>query len=229
MPTWGTPTVSTEGPRAQVIVNGDKHVGGYDVQTGKEIWRLKGGGDIPVPTPVLGHGLVFITNAHGPLASLMAVRLDATGDISLGPNETANQFVAWSYPRDGAYMITPVLYGDNLYNAKNNGVMGCYDARSGTKRYQERLGSGTSGFTASPVAGDGKVYFASEDGDVYVVKAGPTFQLLAKNTMGDVCMASPAIAGGVIYFRTQSYVMAIGAARTTSASGARITSGARTK
>jgi len=110
-------------------------------------------------------------------------------------------------------MITPVVYGDYLYNAKNNGVMSCYDAKSGTKIYQERLGAGTSGFSASPVAGDGKIYFAGEDGDIYVVKAGPKFELVARNAMGEVCMASPAISGGVLYVRTQSHVVAIGPKR----------------
>ena len=107
-------------------------------------------------------------------------------------------------------MATPVVYGDYLYNAEMNGVLNCYNARTGERLYQQRLGGGTSGFTASPVAGDGKIYFSSEDGDIYVVKAGPTFELIAKNVMGDVCMASPAISGGVIYFRTKSQVVAVG-------------------
>ena len=213
VPTWGTPTVHAVGGRAQMIVNGFKHAGAYDVETGKEIWRLQGGGDIPVPTPVVGHGLVFLTSAHGPMAPLYAIRLDAAGDISLKPGETSNQYVAWSYARDGAYMITPIVYGDYLYNAKNNGALSCYNARTGERMYQTRLGSGTSGFTASPVAGDGKVYFASEDGDVFVVKAGPAYELLATNPMGDVCMASPALSKGVIYFRTKSHVVAVAAAR----------------
>lgn len=213
VPTWGTPTVYAEGSPPQVIVNGYKHVGAYDARTGKEVWRLKGGGDIPVPTPVLGHGMVFITNAHGPMAPVFAIRLSAAGDISLGAGESSNQSVAWSYPRDGAYMVTPVVYGDYLYSSKNNGVMNCFDAKTGTKIYQQRLGSGASGFSASPVAGDGKIYFTGEDGDIYVVKAGPTFELLAKNSMGEVCMASPAISAGVLYIRTQSHVVAIGAKR----------------
>jgi len=211
VPTWGTPTVHADGATAQMIVNGYKHTGGYDVRTGKELWRLKGGGDIPVPTPVVAHGLAFITNAHGPMAPIYAIRLNATGDISLAANASSNQFVAWSYPRDGAYMITPLVYGDYLYNAKNNGVMSCYDAKTGNRIYQQRLGGGTSGFTASPVAGDGKLYFSSEDGDIYVVKAGPTFELVSRNTMGEICMASPAISGGVLYFRTQSHVVAVAA------------------
>jgi outer membrane protein assembly factor BamB len=209
VPTWGTPTVIADGPQPQVVVNGYRHAGGYDLKTGKELWRLNGGGDIPVPTPVVGAGLIFITNAHGPMAPIYAIKTTASGDVSLGTNQTSNEGVAWSVARDGAYMITPIVYGDHLYSAKNNGVVSCYDARSGARLYQERLGSGTTGFTASPVAGDGKIYFSSEDGDVYVVKAGPTFALVAKNSMGDVCMASPAIADGTIYFRTKSQVVAI--------------------
>ena len=219
VPTWGTPTVHVRGGRAQMLVNGFKHAGAYDVETGKEIWRLQGGGDIPAPTPVVAHDLVFLTSAHGPMAPVYAIRADAIGDVSLKPGETSNTFVAWSYPRDGAYMATPVAYGDHLYICRLNGVLHCYNARSGERLYQTRLGGGTTGFSASPVAGDGKVYFASEDGDVYVVKAGPAFELLAKNPMGDVCMASPAIAAGVMYFRTRSHVVAIGAIGGPSGSG----------
>jgi outer membrane protein assembly factor BamB len=211
VPTWGTPAVHEDGRIAQMIVNGYKHTGGYDVTTGKELWRLSGGGDIPVPTPVVARGMVFITNAHGKMAPIYAIRLNATGDISLKENETSNQFVAWSSARDGAYMITPLIYGDHFYSCKNNGVLSCYEADSGNKIYQERLGTGTSGFSASPVAGDGKIYFTGEDGDIYVVKSGPRFEILAKNSMGEVCMASPALSGGTIYFRTQSHVIAVSA------------------
>jgi outer membrane protein assembly factor BamB len=213
VPTWGTPTVHLVDGRAQMIVNGFRHAGAYDVATGKEVWRLSGGGDIPVPTPVVAHGLVFLTSAHGRMAPIYAIRVDASGDISLKPGETSNAGVAWSYARDGAYMMTPLAYGDYLYTAKNNGVLSCYNARTGERMYQTRLGSGTTGFSASPVAGDGKIYFASEDGDIFVVKAGPAFELLATNAMGDVCMASPALSRGVIFVRTKSHVVAASAAR----------------
>jgi outer membrane protein assembly factor BamB len=209
VPTWSSPTVCEVGGRALLLVNGYKHIGGYDAETGKEVWRLKGGGDIPVPTPVVAHDLVFITNAHGRMAPIYAVRLDAAGDISLAENATSNKHVAWMVPRDGAYMITPLVYGDYLYSSKNNGVLYCFEARTGNRVYQERLGDGATGFTASPVAGDGKLYFSSEDGDVYVVKAGSKFELLSKNNMGEVCMATPAISEGVLYFRTQGHVVSI--------------------
>ncbi|HYK88591.1 MAG TPA: PQQ-binding-like beta-propeller repeat protein [Acidobacteriota bacterium] len=209
VPTWGTPTIYADGTNAQVIINGYKHIGSYDVRTGKEMWWLQGGGDIPVPTPVVSRGMAFITNAHGKTAPIYGIRLSAAGDISLKEGETSNQFVAWSAPRDGSYMATPLVYGDYLYNCRWNGVLGCYEADSGKRVYQERLGSGTSAFTASPVAGDGKIYFSSEEGDIYVIKAGPTFEVLARNSMGEVCMASPAISEGTIYFRTQSQLVAV--------------------
>jgi outer membrane protein assembly factor BamB len=103
-----------------------------------------------------------------------------------------------------------VVYGDYLYSCRMNGVLICYNASTGERMYQQRLGGGTSGFSASLVAGDGKIYASSEDGDVYVIKAGPVFEQVSRNAMGDVCMASPAISHSVLYFRTKSYLVAIG-------------------
>jgi outer membrane protein assembly factor BamB len=210
VPTWSTPTVHEVGGRTQVIVNGWKHTGAYDFATGKEIWKLAGGGDIPVPTPIAGHGLIFITNAHGRQgAPVYAIRETASGDISLPAGETTNAHVAWSAPRDGAYMISPVLYDGLLYVSKNNGVFNVFDAKTGERVYQQRLGSGTTGFTASIVAADGKIYFTSEDGDVYVVRAGRTFELLATNPIGEIGMATPAISEGMLFFRTDKSLLAI--------------------
>ena len=168
VPTFSTPTVHVEEGRAQVIVNGWKHIGGYDAATGKELWRMKGGGDIPVPTPVVAGGLVYITNAHGGAAPIYAIRTSATGDVSLPEGRTSNAHVAWSQERDGAYMQTPLVYAGLLYNCRDNGVLSVYDAKTGRRLYQQRLGEGGAGFTASPVAADGKVYFTSEEGEVTV-------------------------------------------------------------
>jgi outer membrane protein assembly factor BamB len=110
-------------------------------------------------------------------------------------------------------MATPVVYGNIVYNCRWNGVLNAYELESGKRLFQERLGAGTTAFSASPVAGDGKIYLTSEDGDVYVVKAGPTFEVLAKNPMNETCLASPAISGGVVFIRTASRVVAIGAGK----------------
>lgn len=207
IPTWGTPTVDLGEDRRQVIVNGYKHIGGYDFDTGEELWKLEGGGDIPVPTPVVAHGMVFITNAHGRMAPILAISATAEGEFTMKPKDS--EHMIWSIERGGNYMQTPLVYGDLLYCCKNNGVLSVFDARTGTRAYRERLGSGTTGFSASGVAADGKLYFTSEEGEVYVIKAGEEFDLLAVNEMGETCMATPAISAGVMFFRTRSQLVAV--------------------
>lgn len=209
-PTWSTPAVHVANGRTQVIVNGFKHVGGYDLRTGKELWRMKGGGDIPVPTPILRGDLVFITNAHGPAAPIFAVRAGATGDISLVEGTQASDQIVWSQQREGAYMQTPVVYGDHLYICRDNGVLSVYEAETGRRLYQQRLADGRTGFSASAVAGDGKLYYTSEEGSVLVIKAGPVFEQLAENAMGETAMATPAISEGTIVFRTRRRLVAVG-------------------
>ena len=211
VPTWSTPTILTHQGRAQVVVNGYKHVGGYDAQTGQELWKLAGGGDIPVPTPVVAHGLIFITSAHGRMAPIYAVRAGATGDITLGQNETRNDHIVWSQSRRGNYMQTPLVAGEHLYCCNDAGVLACYLARTGENLYSERLGPGGSGFTASGVAADGKLYFSNENGLVYVVKTGPRLEVIATNSLGETRMASPALSEGKLFFRTRHQVVAVGA------------------
>ena len=213
VPTWSTPTVHFGAGRGQVIVNGYKHIGGYELATGKALWNLTGGGDIPIPTPVVAHGLVFITNAHGRAAPIYAIRLGATGDITLPSGASASPQIAWSVSRGGAYMQTPLVYGDYLYNCRNNGVLSCYRAKTGERVYQQRLSTSRTGFTASPVAGDGKLYFTSETGTILVVRAGPEYMLLARNEMGEICMATPALSEGTLFVRTQRHLFAIADAR----------------
>ncbi len=207
--TWSTPTVHASPDRTQVICNGFKHIGGYDLATGKKLWKLRGGGDVPVPTPIVDGDLIYITKAHGMSAPLYAIRTNATGVIKLTPGHKSEKYVGWFTLNNGAYMQTPVIFGDYLYSCRDSGVLKCYNKTTGELLYKERLGEGRSGHTASPVAADGKVYFASEDGDVYVVKAGPDFEILAVNTLGEICMASPAISENTIFFRTRNHLVAI--------------------
>ncbi|MHC4742597.1 MAG: outer membrane protein assembly factor BamB family protein [Planctomycetota bacterium] len=208
VPTWGTPTVYAGKEHSQIIVNGYKHIGGYEIATGREIWRMKGGGDIPVPTPVVANGLIYITNAHG-RAPIYAIRISAKGDISLGEGQSSNKHVAWSYGRGGNYMQTPVFYKGYLYLCSDRGNLSCYQPKTGERIYSERLGSGIGGFSASTVAADGKIYCTSELGKVFVVKAGPEFEIISINDMGETCMATPAIYRGMLLFRTRSNVVAI--------------------
>lgn len=210
VPTWSTPTVHVVNGRTQLLVNGMRHVGAYDFKTGKEIWKLSGGGDIPVPTPVVSDGLVYVTNAHGKMAPVYAIKETAAGDVSLADGATSSSAVAWSYLRGGGYMSTPIAYRGLLYVITSSGIVTAYEAKTGEKKFTERLAGGTSAFTASPVAADGKLYFASEDGRVFVLKAGPSFELLATNDMAESTLATPALSEGAIYWRTQGHVLAVG-------------------
>jgi outer membrane protein assembly factor BamB len=209
VPTWSTPTIHTVNGQTQILVNGMRQVGAYDFKTGKEIWTLSGGGDIPVPTPVVSDGLIFITNAHGMLSPVYAIKETASGNISLKSGEAANQAIVWSTPRDGGYLCTPLVYNGLVYIIKYNGVLNVFDAKTGEKKYQQRLAGATSAFTSSPVGNDGKVYIASEDGQVFVVKAGPTYELLAMNEMNTPVLATPALSEGRLLLRTQDQLMAI--------------------
>ncbi|MBM3832928.1 MAG: pyrrolo-quinoline quinone [Verrucomicrobia bacterium] len=209
VPTWSTPTIETGTGRTQILINGFKHTGGYDFATGKEIWKLTGGGDIPVPTPIVAHGLTFMTSSHGPVRPIYAIRNEAKGDITLASGQSTNQYIVWSQTRGGNYMQTPIVYGDYLYCSNDAGVLACYRAKTGENLYTERLGDGRSGFTASAVAADQKIYFTSEQGTVSAIKAGPKFEVLARNEMGESCMATPAISGGALFFRTRHHVVMV--------------------
>lgn len=209
---WATPYIHESGGRTQVITNGWPFVVSYDLDTGAELWRLQGGGDNPVPTPFSAHGLIYVASGHGAVAPVWAIRPEANGDITVADGDTSNQYVVWTERRNGAYLMTPLVYRDCLYSGTNNGVLKCYDALSGQLHYQKRLGNGTVALSASPVAGDGKIYWTTEEGDVHVVEAGPEFRELAVNNLGEQAMATPAISAGVLFFRTRQSMIAVGVA-----------------
>ncbi|MCO6438739.1 MAG: PQQ-binding-like beta-propeller repeat protein [Phycisphaerae bacterium] len=209
VPTWGTPTVY-EGPeRAELIVNGYRHIGGYDPRTGKELWRFAGGADIPVPTPIVAHDLIFVTSSHSEPRPLYALRTGINGTVTAPESGESNEFIAWWKRGYGTYMQTPIVVGDLLFTCNDNGVFGVFDVATGETFERKRIGGGRTGFTASAVSGDGKLYYASEDGDVYVIKADRSAEELAVNPMGEVCMATPAISEGTLFIRTQKHVFAI--------------------
>lgn len=211
VPTWSSPTVARVGGKAQVVANGYKHIGGYDLATGKELWKLVGGGDIPVPTPVLHGNHAFITNAHGNMAPIYAVDLTAASGTITPPEESgqSNQYFGWWKKLDGIYMQTPLIVGKLAFFCRDNGVLTCFDVASGDRKFRKRLGNGNTGFTASGVSADGKLYFTSEEGEVYVVPAEENFAVMGINKLGAISMATPAISEGGLYFRTQKGLIAI--------------------
>jgi outer membrane protein assembly factor BamB len=211
IPSWPTPTVIESNGRAELVTHATKFIRGYDPMTGKELWRLGPNSEVTTPTPFLAHDMIFVTNGYRGIQPIYAIRPGAQGDISLKGEATTSDAIAWSTKRGGPYMPTPVVYGEYLYVVLNNGVLTVYEAANGKRVYQERLGGTGGAFTASVVAADGKVYFSSEDGDVFVVKAGPKYELLAKNPIGEVVMGTPAISDGVIFIRGMKSVYAISA------------------
>jgi len=210
-PSWPTPFLYEGPPRNELVTAAARFARGYDPDTGKELWRLGKHSALPTPTPTSGRGLIFITSGGGTTVQpIYAIRPGGKGDITLKDGETSNDYVVWSEHRGGSYIPTPIVYGDLLYVCSNTGILVAYDAGTGKRVYQQRLAQGGgSTYSASPVAADGKLYFTSEDGDVTVVKAGPQFERLAVNKMGEVIMATPAISQGLLVFRMQHHVVAI--------------------
>jgi outer membrane protein assembly factor BamB len=169
---------------------------------------MSGGGDIQIPTPIIGNDLIYFNSAHGPKSPIMAIQTNARGDITLSEDQQSNEFVKWSVPRGGSYMQTMILYKNYIYNLGWNGRLTCYHATRGEKIYEEKLGRSNS-FTASPVAADGRIYAVNDDGKVYVIKAGKEFEILSENKLDDLCMVTPAITEGIIFFRTEKRLIAV--------------------
>jgi outer membrane protein assembly factor BamB len=210
LPSWGTPTVFPDPKRPQIVTNGSKFIRGYDPATGKELWRLGGSSQITAPTPIWSRGLLVVASGRRPEAPIFVIRSGASGDITLAAGKTTSDQVAWSRQQRGPYMPTPLVYGNVLYVIGNAGIFDCYELESGKEIYRQRLAHQGGGFSASPVAADGRIYLSSEDGDIFVVKAGTAYELLATNGMGERLMATPALSSGRMFVRGERHLFAIG-------------------
>jgi outer membrane protein assembly factor BamB len=210
LPSWGTPTVVATAAGPELVTNASNFIRGYDARTGRETWKLGGSSKITAPTPIASDGLVVVASGRGPERPIYVLRPGARGDLTLPKDRTASEAVAWSRTGRGSYMPTPLAYGGLLYVLGNNGVFDAYDLKTGKEIYRQRLPLVGSGYSASPVAADGKIYLSSEDGDMLVVRAGPTFEHVATNPMGELLMATPALSEGVMYVRGMSSLFAIG-------------------
>lgn len=207
---WCTPIVAKTAGRTQVIANGWKEIGGYDFKTGAPLWWLSEGGDVPVASPVLGGDRVILTSGHGKYRPMRAVRLDAKGDIKPPEVSMTNNGVAWVHPKKGNYLQTPIVVGDKVWGCSNDGIVTCFDLASGKINYEERIGGGGQGFTASPVSAGGYLFFTGELGDVFVIPVSDKFSVLATNKLDGLCLATPAISDGTIFYRTTEKLLAIG-------------------
>lgn len=213
LPSWGSPTVAATAAGPELVTNASRFIRGYDPRTGRERWRLGGSSKITAPTPIFAGGLFVIASGRAPERPLFAVRPGARGDLTLPSGRTSSEAVAWSRTGRGSYMPTPLAYNGILYVLANNGVLDAYDLQTGGEIYRQRLPHLGSGFSASPVAADGRLYLANEDGEILVVAAGREFRHIATNAMGELLMATPALSGKVMYVRSASSLFAIGSRR----------------
>jgi outer membrane protein assembly factor BamB len=213
LPSWGTPTVAVTAAGPELVANASNFIRGYDPRTGKELWRLGRSSKITAPTPIFADGVFVVASGRGPERPIFVVRSNARGDLTLAEGKTSSEAITWSRTGRGSYMPTPLVYNGVLYVLANNGLFDAYNLKTGEEVYRQRLPLVGSGFSASPVAADGKIYLSNEDGEMMVIAAGEKFKHIATNSMGDLLMATPAMSEGVMYVRSSGSLIAIGKKR----------------
>ena len=202
---WSTPYVWEHAGRTEIVTTGTDQIRTYDPD-GNLLWELTGMSSIVVPTPFSHFGLLYVSSGYigDQLRPIYAIRPGAHGDISVAGRQSLDRSMAWYQPQSGSYNTSPIVYGDYYYTLLDRGYLTCHDARTGDEVYgRQRIKVG-AGFTASPWAYDGKIFALSEDGDTFVIKAGPEFEVLGTNSLDEFTMATPAIAHSSLFIRTAS-------------------------
>jgi outer membrane protein assembly factor BamB len=210
LPSWGTPTVAMTSVGPILVANASNYIRGYDPRTGKELWRLGGSSKITAPTPVFSDDMFAVVSGRAPERPIFVVKAGARGELTLPEGKSNSEAIAWSLTGRGSYMPTPLIYNGMLYVLGNNGLFDAYNLRTGEEVYRQRLPVVGSGFSASPVASDGKIYLSNEDGEMLVVAAGQKFAHIATNSIGEMLMATPALSEGVMYVRSSASLFAVG-------------------
>jgi len=209
---WATPLVWENQKRTELVVPGTKKIRSYDL-AGKLLWELGGMSSIVIPTPFSRFDLLYVCSGYvgDKIRPVFAVRPGAVGDITPKDDQTPNDFIAWYQRTAAPYNPSPLVYADNFYVLFDFGFLTCHDAKTGREIYgKQRINTeGTSNFTASPWAYDGKIFCLSEDGDTFVIQAGSDYRLLGKNSLGEMCMSTPALAPKSLLIRTASKLYCI--------------------
>jgi len=198
---WTTPVIARAPARAELVASGNEYIASYDPATGKELWRCKGTGSWTVSTPLVGHGVVIVSAAH-PVKRALAIRIGGSGDVT-------DTHIIWRRDKGTGYTPSSILYGDYAYLMTDGGILTCIDVKTGEVKYEGARVPKPVRFYASPVAFDDKILLTSEDGDTFVLKAGPKHEVLGTNSLDEPVYASPAIAGGNIFIRTASHLYCI--------------------
>jgi outer membrane protein assembly factor BamB len=212
---WSTPFVWEHDGHIEIVTSGTRRIRSYDAD-GKLLWELGGMSSIAIPTPFSKFGLLYLASGYvgDDVRPVYAVRPGASGDISLKKDESSNQYVAWYHRQAGPYNPSPLVYGDYYYTLLDRGFLTCHDARTGKEVYgKQRIDAAATAFSASPWAYDGKIFALSEDGDTFVLQAGTEFKVLGKNTLDEMCMATPAIYRSSVILRGASNLYRIGKGR----------------
>ena len=209
---WVTPFVWDNGRRIELITPGSGAVRSYDLD-GKPLWSLSGMSGIAIPTPQAGDGLLFVSSGYvgDKLRPLYAIRPGARGDITLQPDKTSNEFIAWSNPTAGPYNPSPLFYDGRLYVLYDRGLVSCFDAKTGQVLYDRQIIPKGLAFTSSPWAAKGKVFCLNEDGVCFVLGSGDKFEMLHTNALAedDMCLATPALVGDRLLIRTAARLYCI--------------------
>jgi outer membrane protein assembly factor BamB len=200
---WGTPIAVRVGNRDEIIVSSQQQVQAYDPERGKELWRCSGNTYEVIPTPVVGYGMIFCSS--GRAGPTLAIRPGGTGDVT-------RTHLAWESPRGSPFVPSPILYGEQLYMVNDMAsIVTSIQATTGKTLWQGRLGvASREGFSASPIGVEGKIFFTNDEGETFVLRAGPAFELLHVNRIGEGTLASPALVDGRWYIRTDRNLYAIG-------------------
>ena len=200
---WGTPIAIRVGDHDELIVSSQRTVNSYDPGTGRELWSCAGNQFEVIPTPAVGAGLIFC--ASGRAGPTLAIRPGGSGDVT-------DTHVAWKTTRGSPFVPSPLVAGNYLYTINDmTSIVTCFEATTGQLMWQERLGRPRrEGFSASPIAVDGKLFLTNDDGKTFVLKAGPKFELFHINDIGTRTLASPALVDGRWYVRTERELLAIG-------------------
>lgn len=199
---WATPLLVSAGGRDELVTLGNQVIMAYDPATGKELWRTAGLDSNAVPSAVSGHGLIYAPTGY-PKKKVLAIRPGGSGEIG-------QTHIAWTYDRGTAYVASPILYGDYLYLMSDKGILTCLDAKTGEVKYADGRVPVPASFIASLVAVDGAILEFGEDGDTFVIKAGPTHEVVRTNSLKEPIYATPAVAAGRIFIRGKKHLFAIG-------------------
>jgi outer membrane protein assembly factor BamB len=200
---WATPVIVRTPERAEMVVSGNEFLISYDPATGKELWRATGLHSHAIATPVVGHGLVILSSGF-PSKTIVAIRLGGSGNID------GTDRIVWRYNKGTSYVPSPILYGDYVYLMSDAGILTCLNAKTGELVYEGgRVPIATKFYGASPVAFEGKILLTSDDGDTFVIKAGPKHEVLATNSIGEPSRTSIAIADGKLFLRGEKNLFCI--------------------